>query len=204
METLCSVVGLPCFLVLLNHMSKKITAPAPSSCRRNSTASAVGGGLLVARVGLQSEERLVSEKTPPTPSERLPPTSSKRASPRIGRGQKRVEDLSGEISFAVGRNSLRRSLPCDLWEPAPLSAGKTLYLMWRPTGLAAAAAGNPGRLTDGVKTIGMLLTSVKADTEASYPSIPTEAEGRDLDYISLACLETRQRFRCGGVLDGQI
>eukprot|EP01018_Ginkgo_biloba_P018065 Gb_05628 [translate_table: standard] len=71
-------------------------------------------------------------------------------------------------------------------------------------GLVAATAGNPSRLVDGVNTIGMLLTLAKVDTEASYPGISTEDEDRDPDYISLACLGTRQRFRCGGVLDDLI
>eukprot|EP01018_Ginkgo_biloba_P009994 Gb_08505 [translate_table: standard] len=84
------------------------------------------------------------------------------------------------------------------------SSQQTLYPVRRPTGLAVATADNPGRPVDGVNTIGMLLTSTKADTEAGYPGIPTEDEGRDPDYFSLACLETRQRFRCGGVLDGHI
>eukprot|EP01018_Ginkgo_biloba_P039624 Gb_12872 [translate_table: standard] len=57
------------------------------------------------------------------------------------------------------------------------------------------------RPVDGIHTIGMLLTSTKANTVAGYPSVSTEDEGRDPDYISLACLGTRQRFRCGGVLD---
>eukprot|EP01018_Ginkgo_biloba_P023864 Gb_15779 [translate_table: standard] len=81
---------------------------------------------------------------------------------------------------------------------------QTLYLVWWPTRLATTAAGNPGRLVDGVNTIEMLLTLVKANTEAGYPSVSTEDEGRDPDYISLACLGTRQRFRCGGVLDDHI
>eukprot|EP01018_Ginkgo_biloba_P025137 Gb_21704 [translate_table: standard] len=70
-------------------------------------------------------------------------------------------------------------------------------------GLTTVAAGNPDRPVDGVNTIGMLLTSAKANTAAGYPGVSTEDEGRDPDYISLACLETRQRFRCGGVLDDQ-
>eukprot|EP01018_Ginkgo_biloba_P015949 Gb_02209 [translate_table: standard] len=80
---------------------------------------------------------------------------------------------------------------------------QTLYPVWRPTELAAVAAGNPDRPVDGVNTIGMLLTSVKANTAAGYLGILAKDEGRDLDYYcSLACLGMRQRFRCGGVLDG--
>eukprot|EP01018_Ginkgo_biloba_P002534 Gb_02394 [translate_table: standard] len=78
---------------------------------------------------------------------------------------------------------------------------QTLYPLWRPIELAAVAAGNPDRPVDGINTIRMLLTSAKANTAASYPSVSTEDEGRDPDYISLACLGTRQTFRCGGVLD---
>ena len=76
--------------------------------------------------------------------------------------------------------------------------------MWRPTELAVVAAGNPDRPIDGVNTIGMFLTSSKANTAAGDPGVLAEDEGRDPDYISLSCLGTRQRFRCGGVLDGQI
>eukprot|EP01018_Ginkgo_biloba_P004716 Gb_18875 [translate_table: standard] len=81
------------------------------------------------------------------------------------------------------------------------AAKQILYPMWRPTELAAVAAGNPNRLVDDVNTIGMLMTSMTADTEAGYPGVPVEDECRDPYYISLACLGTRQRFRCGGVLD---
>eukprot|EP01018_Ginkgo_biloba_P030210 Gb_37851 [translate_table: standard] len=62
-------------------------------------------------------------------------------------------------------------------------------------GLVTPANGNPGRLVDGIYTIGMLLTSAMVDIKAGYPGIPTEDEGRDPDYFSLACLGTRQR--CG-------
>eukprot|EP01018_Ginkgo_biloba_P029534 Gb_22651 [translate_table: standard] len=58
------------------------------------------------------------------------------------------------------------------------------------------------QLVDGVNTIGMLLTSAKADTKVGYPGVSAKDEGRDPDYFSLAWLRTRQRFRCGGVLDG--
>eukprot|EP01018_Ginkgo_biloba_P000986 Gb_03692 [translate_table: standard] len=69
--------------------------------------------------------------------------------------------------------------------------------------LAVVTVGNPDRPVDGVNTIGMLLTSAKADTAASYPGILAEDKGRDPDYYcSLAYLGMRQRFRCGGVLDG--
>eukprot|EP01018_Ginkgo_biloba_P039868 Gb_34709 [translate_table: standard] len=54
--------------------------------------------------------------------------------------------------------------------------------------------GNPDRLVDGVNTIGILLTSSKADTEDGYLSILTEDEGRDPNYFSLACIKTRQRY----------
>eukprot|EP01018_Ginkgo_biloba_P030640 Gb_21542 [translate_table: standard] len=37
--------------------------------------------------------------------------------------------------------------------------------------LAVVAASNPNRPVDGVNTIGMLLTSAKADTEAGYPGV---------------------------------
>eukprot|EP01018_Ginkgo_biloba_P026468 Gb_08067 [translate_table: standard] len=82
------------------------------------------------------------------------------------------------------------------------SSQQTLYSVWRPTKLVAVAAGNPDRPVDGVNTIGMLLNLAKANTEAGYPGVSTKDEGKDLDFISLACLGTRQRFRCGGVLDG--
>eukprot|EP01018_Ginkgo_biloba_P033070 Gb_05463 [translate_table: standard] len=67
--------------------------------------------------------------------------------------------------------------------------------------LAAVAAGNPDRPIDGVNTIGMFLTSPKANTAAGDPGVLEEGdpgvleedEGRDPDYISLACLRTRQR-----------
>eukprot|EP01018_Ginkgo_biloba_P028650 Gb_13398 [translate_table: standard] len=81
---------------------------------------------------------------------------------------------------------------------------QTLYLVWRPTELAAVAAGNPDKPVDGVNTIGMLLTSAMANIEAGYPGIPAEDEGRDPDHFFTACLRTRQRFRCGGVLDDQM
>eukprot|EP01018_Ginkgo_biloba_P012210 Gb_34872 [translate_table: standard] len=67
--------------------------------------------------------------------------------------------------------------------------------------LVVVAAGNPSRLIDGINTIGMLLTSAKVNTEAGYPGVSIEDEGRDPNFISLACLGTRQRFRYGGVLD---
>eukprot|EP01018_Ginkgo_biloba_P001083 Gb_18585 [translate_table: standard] len=76
--------------------------------------------------------------------------------------------------------------------------------LWRPTELATVVAGNPDRPVDGVNTIGILLTLSKTNTVAGYPGVSVEDEGRNPDYISLACLETRQRFRCGGVLDGHI
>eukprot|EP01018_Ginkgo_biloba_P019049 Gb_20279 [translate_table: standard] len=89
----------------------------------------------------------------------------------------------------------------EFFYPGPFKAKQTLYPVWRPTELAAVAAGNPDRLVDGVSTIGMLLTLVKADTAASYPGILAEDEGRDPDYYcSLACLRMRQRFRYGRVL----
>eukprot|EP01018_Ginkgo_biloba_P033614 Gb_00747 [translate_table: standard] len=72
---------------------------------------------------------------------------------------------------------------------------QTLYPVLRPTELATVAAGNPNRPVDGVNTIGILLTSAKVNTAAGYPSVSTEDEGRDPDYISIACLGTRQRFR---------
>eukprot|EP01018_Ginkgo_biloba_P017560 Gb_32419 [translate_table: standard] len=58
---------------------------------------------------------------------------------------------------------------------------QTLYPMWRPTGLAVVVVGNPSRPVDGVNTIGMLLTSTKANTDAGYPGISAEDEGRDPD-----------------------
>eukprot|EP01018_Ginkgo_biloba_P007170 Gb_18299 [translate_table: standard] len=61
-------------------------------------------------------------------------------------------------------------------------------------GLAAVADGNPDRPVDGVNTIGILLTSAKANTVTSYPAVSAEDEGRDPNYILLACLKTRQRF----------
>eukprot|EP01018_Ginkgo_biloba_P037370 Gb_30036 [translate_table: standard] len=67
--------------------------------------------------------------------------------------------------------------------------------MWRPIELAVVVAGNLDRPVDDVNTIGMILTLAKADTKAGYPSILAEDEGRDPDYISLACLKMRQRFR---------
>eukprot|EP01018_Ginkgo_biloba_P032604 Gb_35124 [translate_table: standard] len=69
-------------------------------------------------------------------------------------------------------------------------------------GLATAMARNTGRPIDAINTIGMFLTLVKVDIDVGYLGILTEDEGRDPDYISLACLGTRQRFKCGGVLDG--
>eukprot|EP01018_Ginkgo_biloba_P036359 Gb_12972 [translate_table: standard] len=76
-----------------------------------------------------------------------------------------------------------------------VSSPQALYLVW----LAVAVAGHLGRSVDGTYTIGMFLTSTKVDTEADYPGIPTKDEGNDPNYFSLACLGTRQRFRCGGV-----
>eukprot|EP01018_Ginkgo_biloba_P014450 Gb_35080 [translate_table: standard] len=78
---------------------------------------------------------------------------------------------------------------------------QTLYSVWRPTKLAAVASGNLDRPIDGVNTIGMILTSAKANTADGYPGVLAKDEGRDPDYFSLSCLTTRQRFRCGGVLD---
>eukprot|EP01018_Ginkgo_biloba_P012073 Gb_27196 [translate_table: standard] len=77
----------------------------------------------------------------------------------------------------------------------------TTYPVWQPTILAATATGNPNIPIDGVYTIRMFLTLAKENIEASYSATPTENEGGDLDYHSLACLKRRQRFRCGGVLD---
>eukprot|EP01018_Ginkgo_biloba_P028991 Gb_14752 [translate_table: standard] len=76
--------------------------------------------------------------------------------------------------------------------------------MLRPTKLAVVVAGNPVGLVDGVNTIGMLLTSSTVNIDAGYLGIPAEDEGRDPDSFFTACLGTRQRFRCGGVLDGQM
>eukprot|EP01018_Ginkgo_biloba_P035031 Gb_27260 [translate_table: standard] len=59
----------------------------------------------------------------------------------------------------------------------------------------------PDRPVDDVSTIGMFLTSVKANTMVGYLGVSAKDESRDPDYIPLACLGTRQRFRCGGVLD---
>eukprot|EP01018_Ginkgo_biloba_P001617 Gb_04392 [translate_table: standard] len=70
--------------------------------------------------------------------------------------------------------------------------------------LVVVVAGNPDRPIDGITTIEMLLTLVKANTAAGYPGVSTADEGRDPDYISLTCLGTRQRFRCGGAFDGQM
>eukprot|EP01018_Ginkgo_biloba_P025194 Gb_00620 [translate_table: standard] len=81
------------------------------------------------------------------------------------------------------------------------SRAKVFLQVLRPIGLAVVATRNPGRPVDGINTIGMLLTSMKVDIEAGYQGFLAEDEGRDLDYILLACLKKRQRFRCGGVLD---
>eukprot|EP01018_Ginkgo_biloba_P000952 Gb_23299 [translate_table: standard] len=51
--------------------------------------------------------------------------------------------------------------------------------------LAIVATGNPDIPIDGVNTIGMLLTSAKANIDAGYLGILTEDEGRDPDYFSL-------------------
>eukprot|EP01018_Ginkgo_biloba_P000443 Gb_36921 [translate_table: standard] len=55
--------------------------------------------------------------------------------------------------------------------------------------LVVVVAGNPDRPVDGINTIGMLLTSTKADTEAGNLGIPTEDEGRDPYYFSLLVSE---------------
>eukprot|EP01018_Ginkgo_biloba_P020619 Gb_26579 [translate_table: standard] len=133
------------------------------------------------------EERLVSEKLPPTSSERLPLTSSKEASPTTNRGKKEkkgVEDLSETliswetmttavdgIVTTTRRNHFGRCTTADqqqyiTWSSftlAPLAA--KVFLQGGPT---VVAAGNPSRLVDGVNTIGMLLTSAMTDTEAGY------------------------------------
>eukprot|EP01018_Ginkgo_biloba_P028722 Gb_14309 [translate_table: standard] len=81
---------------------------------------------------------------------------------------------------------------------------QTLYPVWRPTELVVVTTGNPYRPVDGVSTIGIFLTLVKVNTMTGYPGVLVEDESRDPDYIPLAYLRTRQRFRCGGVLDDKI
>eukprot|EP01018_Ginkgo_biloba_P020936 Gb_17245 [translate_table: standard] len=73
-----------------------------------------------------------------------------------------------------------------------LFSQQTLYPVLQPIGLAVVAASNPDRPVDSVNTIRMLLTSAKANTAAGYQSVSVEDEGRDRDYISLACLGMRQ------------
>eukprot|EP01018_Ginkgo_biloba_P007191 Gb_03627 [translate_table: standard] len=56
-----------------------------------------------------------------------------------------------------------------------------------------------GRSVDGIYTIGMFLTLVKADTNVGYLGISIEDEDRDPNYFALAYLKTRQRY--GGLLE---
>eukprot|EP01018_Ginkgo_biloba_P009899 Gb_09366 [translate_table: standard] len=80
-----------------------------------------------------------------------------------------------------------------------------IYIMvWRPIGLVADATDNLGRPVGGIYTVRMFLISLKVDIEVGYPSNPTKDESKDPNYFSLACLGTRQEFRCGGVLDDLI
>eukprot|EP01018_Ginkgo_biloba_P002321 Gb_29669 [translate_table: standard] len=99
----------------------------------------------------------------------------------------------GDLLVSVAHFACRRTLS-HIGGMSDLLAEKCMVTMrfvvggyridlWRPTGLVAAAAGNPGRLVDGINTIGMLLTSLKADTEGTLPFRILAAEyGADITY----------------------
>eukprot|EP01018_Ginkgo_biloba_P038528 Gb_23287 [translate_table: standard] len=82
-------------------------------------------------------------------------------------------DHTIEQRMAVKMPSDGKKCRCRTQDPGQQvemeSSQQTLYLVWRPTGLAAIATGNPGKPVDSVYTIGVFLTSAKADTEVGYP-----------------------------------
>eukprot|EP01018_Ginkgo_biloba_P015073 Gb_04526 [translate_table: standard] len=114
-----------------------------------------------------------------------------------------VVGKKGASSYGIGTQQGRTYTGVEYRSITPLT-NQTLYPVWRPIELATIVAGNPDRSVDGVNTIGMFLTSAKANTVAGYLGVSTEDESRDPNYIPLACLGMRQRFKCGGVLNDKM
>eukprot|EP01018_Ginkgo_biloba_P024450 Gb_34909 [translate_table: standard] len=101
-------------------------------------------------------------------------TKCSKIEPHYQRHQKCIPDMP----FTDGSSNLINRHLSILNNPTHVGSPQSdfcRFLKIQPE-LAATAAGDPGRPVDGVNTIGMLLTSAKADTEAGYPSIPTEVE----------------------------